>query len=324
VYGKNTNVGSGVGVKGEGGQYGVDGVANGYIGVRGTGNVGVQGFGADRGVYGQATNGPGVEGFSAEWEGVEGTSTNWIGVYGFSSTLTGVRGSTTSGNGMYGSTDGDGTVAGVLAASYGPQGNGMIGEANNGSSAYGVWGKSTNGYAGYFSGRVAVTGNLSKGGGSFKIDHPLDPENKYLYHSFVESPDMMNIYNGNATLDASGEAVVTMPAWFEALNREFRYQLTTIGGFAPVYIAEEIKGNRFKIAGGQPGMKVSWMVTGVRHDRYADAYRIPVEENKPTEERGRYLHPELYGQARSEAIGEKPLQKQPAHPSTRHDPQKGR
>ena len=45
-------------------------------------------------------------------------------------------------------------------------------------------------------GNLDVTGTISKGGGTFKIDHPLDPTNKYLYHSFVESPDMMNIYNG--------------------------------------------------------------------------------------------------------------------------------
>jgi hypothetical protein len=96
-----------------------------------------------------------------------------------------------------------------------------------------------------------VIGNLSKGGGSFKIDHPLDPANKYLYHSFVESPDMMNVYNGNVVLDANGEAVVVLPDWFEALNRDFRYQLTCIGGFAPVYIAEEIANNQFKIAGGE-------------------------------------------------------------------------
>jgi len=46
------------------------------------------------------------------------------------------------------------------------------------------------GLAGYFSGNVQITGTISKGGGSFKIDHPLDPENKYLYHSFIESPDI--------------------------------------------------------------------------------------------------------------------------------------
>jgi hypothetical protein len=135
------------------------------------------------------------------------------------------------------------------------------------------------------------------------MDHPLDPANKYLYHSAVESQDMMNIYNGNVTLDDRGEAIVQMPTWFGALNKEFRYQLTTIGGFAPVYIAEEIKDNRFKIAGGKAGMKVSWQVTGIRHDPYAEQHRTPVEEDKPENERGLYLHPEVYGQPDSKQIG---------------------
>jgi len=180
----------------------------------------------------------------------------------------------------------------------GTAGTGVIGEADNGSAAIGVWGISstmTGGVAGEFSGNVNVSGNLTKGGGSFKIDHPLDPANKYLYHSFVESPDMLNIYNGNTTLDAAGEAVVQLPAWFGALNKDFRYQLTCIGGFAPVYIASEISNNQFKIAGGKPGLKVSWMVTGVRQDAWANAHRIPVEEAKPVSERGYYLHPELVG-----------------------------
>ena len=136
-----------------------------------------------------------------------------------------------------------------------------------------------------------VFGTLSKGAGSFKIDHPLDPENKYLYHSFVESPDMMNIYNGNVTIDEHGEAVVELPDWFEALNQDFRYQLTCLHGFAPVYIDEEISANHFKIAGGKAGMRVSWQVTGIRHDAYANVHRIQVEEIKPAGERGTYLHP---------------------------------
>ncbi|MFP5265480.1 MAG: hypothetical protein ACLGJB_26635 [Blastocatellia bacterium] len=143
-------------------------------------------------------------------------------------------------------------------------------------------------------GNATITGNLTKGGGSFKIDHPLDPANKYLYHSFVESPDMKNIYDGVAVLNEKGAAIVSMPEWFEALNQDFRYQLTCIGGFAPVYIGQEIKGGRFKIAGGRPGMKVSWQVTGIRHDAYAEAHRIPIEEDKPLDERGTYLHPESF------------------------------
>jgi hypothetical protein len=79
------------------------------------------------------------------------------------------------------------------------------------------------GQAGFFQGDVIVTGLLAEGAGSFKIDHPLDPANKFLSHSFVESPDMMNVYNGIAVLNDQGEAWVVMPSWFEALNRDFRY-----------------------------------------------------------------------------------------------------
>jgi len=146
----------------------------------------------------------------------------------------------------------------------------------------------------YIADSLHVVGHLSKGSGSFKIDHPLDPDNKYLYHSFVESPDMMNVYNGNVVLDGSGEARVDLPEWFETLNRDFRYQLTCIGGFAPVYIAEKISNNRFAIAGGQPGLEVSWQVTGIRQDAFAEKNRIPVEEEKPVEQRGKYLHPKAY------------------------------
>jgi hypothetical protein len=174
-------------------------------------------------------------------------------------------------------------------------GSSNVGFGGDGLDAWAGTGALANGYAGYFSGDVYVSGNLSKGGGSFKIDHPLDPANKYLYHSFVESPDMMNIYNGNVMLDANGEAVIELPEWFGTLNRDYRYQLTCIGGFAPVYVAEEISNNQFKIAGGKSGMKISWQITGVRQDAWANAHRIQVEVQKPERERGYYLHPELYG-----------------------------
>jgi len=142
-------------------------------------------------------------------------------------------------------------------------------------------------------GDVQITGNLSKGSGSFRIDHPLDPENKYLSHSFVESPDMANVYAGNVVLGPDGTAVVELPAYFEALNRDFRYQLTPIGAPAALYVAEEIADNRFKVAGGPAGMKVSWQVLGTRQDAYANAHRIQVEEEKPAAERGRLLHPDM-------------------------------
>jgi hypothetical protein len=147
-------------------------------------------------------------------------------------------------------------------------------------------------WAGLFFGHVRTTGNLSVGGtlskaaGSFKIDHPLEPKTKYLSHSFVESPDMMNIYNGVVVLDGEGTATITLPEWFQALNRDFRYQLTAIGGFAPVYVSAEVGNNQFAIAGGKPGMKISWQVTGIRQDSYANANRIPVEELKPMDKIG--------------------------------------
>jgi hypothetical protein len=156
----------------------------------------------------------------------------------------------------------------------------------------------------YFSDDVDVDGTLTKNAGSFKIEHPLDPANKYLYHSFVESPDMMNVYNGNVVLDDGGEAEVTLPDWFEALNRDFRYQLTAIGAPGPnLHIARKITGNCFAIAGGTEGMEVSWQVTGIRQDAYANAHRIPIEEDKPDDEKGTYRHPELHGQPASKRVG---------------------
>jgi hypothetical protein len=94
-----------------------------------------------------------------------------------------------------------------------------------------------------------------------------------------------------------------LPEYFEALNRDFRYQLTVIGQFAQAIVTREIKDNRFTIRTNKPSVKVSWQVTGVRHDAYADAHRIEVEEDKPAAEQGHYLHPELFGAAAETAIG---------------------
>jgi len=265
VYGQNN---------GGGGGDGVYGIANTGSGVKGHGNghgAGVYGenSGDGSGVYAYASNGPGVVGQSAMNYGVEGDAgqANKAGVYGTNSST----------------------------------GTGVTGYSHNG---YGVYGFSDTSYAGYFGGDVHIAGTLSKGGGSFQIDHPLDPANKYLYHSFVESPDMKNIYDGVVTLDESGSAVISLPDWFEALNRDFRYQLTSIGTPQPdLYVAREVENNGFAISGGAPGARVSWQVTGIRHDAYADAHRIPIEEDKKPGDRGRYLHPELFGHAGDPPIG---------------------
>jgi hypothetical protein len=156
---------------------------------------------------------------------------------------------------------------------------------------------------GFYAGNLTVNGTVSKGGGSFRIDDPLDPENKTLSHSFVESPDMMNIYNGNVVTDRHRHATVELPAYFESLNRDFRYQLTVIGQFAQAIVVEKVHNNRFVIETSKPGVEVSWQVTGIRHDAYANAHRIPVEEVKSPEEQGHYLHPEAVGTGAEKTAG---------------------
>jgi hypothetical protein len=137
----------------------------------------------------------------------------------------------------------------------------------------------------------------------FHIDHPLDPENKYLNHAAVESSEILNVYSGNVQLNEVGEAMIKLPEWFEALNRDFRYSLTPIGAPASsLYIAQEVTDNHFKIAGGVPGMKVSWQVTGVRSDPSARKHKFEVEEEKSDRERGHYLTPEAYGQPEERGI----------------------
>ncbi|TXH25071.1 MAG: hypothetical protein E6Q96_09550 [Cyclobacteriaceae bacterium] len=273
----------------------------------GTGVSGIGGGLTSTGVYGSGVQ-YGVSGNSVD--------VNGSGVYGVhiasTGTAAGVQGETSST-----SANASGVTGVVLSTSAGGSSSGVRGinnsttglgigvygyQAGSGWGVYGTVGNTLTGYAGYFSGRVNVTGALSKGSGTFKIDHPLDPTNKYLYHSFVESPDMKNIYDGVVVLDENGQAEITLPDWFGALNKDYRYQLTCIGGFAQVYISQEVRNNRFSIAGGTPGLKVSWQLTGIRKDPYAEKNRVKVEEDKPSSERGKYLYPEAYGQPKSMGV----------------------
>ena len=246
------------GVVASGSALGVTG-EGGFAGVSGKGPFGVQGDGDVSGVIGLLKK-------SSFMGGVTGAG---------SSSRTGVFGSSESGNGVVGmSVDG----AGVVGWSPHPTNVGPFG------------------FAGNFKGAVNVTGPVHKSGGGFRIDHPLAPTDMYLNHSFVESPDMKNVYDGVAVLDRKGGATVTLPEWFETLNREFRYQLTAVGGAAPnLHIGSEMRRGRFRIAGGTRGMKVCWQVTGIRRDPWAEANRIRVEEKKTRIERGTYRHPEVYG-----------------------------
>lgn len=317
-------------------RYAVRGLSERGVGVfgRSDSNVGVYGESSGYGVgiwgssysgsavIGTSSSGVAVSGSSNSHFGVRGGSLSYIGVSGASDRGTGVDGISRSGDGVVGESLGWKTygVRGRCDNGYGMWGSSRIGIGVIGSSSsyIGVYGHSFSGYAAFLNGDVSITGNLQKGGGSFKIDHPVDPANKYLHHSFVESPDMKNVYDGLVILDNKGEAEIELPDWFGVLNKDFRYQLTAIGAPGPnLYVAEEIsdatancsstssnKSNniRWKIAGGTSGMKVSWQVTGIRKDPWANANRIQVEEDKPAKERGYYMYPNLYGQPEEKGI----------------------
>lgn len=329
VYGSSTD---GIGVLGDNfsgfGVYGQSVIGGGVYGSSRTQGAGVYGQSfAGEGVHGRSTYGLGVFGESMSYPGVHGTSVTSHGVYGRSNRAVGVYGNSVSGPALVGqSFSGNGMMAetiygvGVIGDSYYGVGIGgasdySVGVIATSRSGIGLYSRSTNNIAAYLDGDVTITGTFQKAGGSFKIDHPLDPGNKYLSHSFVESPDMKNIYDGITVLDSNGEAEIELPAWFDALNKDFRYQLTAIGAPRPnLYIAEEISdgvtnkdsnnnnNNRFKIAGGTPHTKVSWQVTGIRRDPWANAHRIQVEEDKSEHERGYYIYPDLYGKSDENGI----------------------
>ncbi|HYW69339.1 MAG TPA: hypothetical protein VE960_07005 [bacterium] len=231
---------------------------------------------------------------SLDYVGVTGQSvpTDYYGIGGeFTGGFVGVNGqvSPAGGYSYYGGyfsvTGGSGTNTGAYAYTSGPGTN------------YSLYGYNSGGgdYAGYFYGNVYASGTMTSGSARTRIDHPLDPTNMYLNHNAVESQEMKTIYDGTVVLSADGSAWVEMPEWFDALNSELRYQLTCVGGHAPVYVAEEVRDNRFRIAGGTAGLKVCWQVTGVRKDAFAAAHSAPVEEMKPADERGFYVHPMARG-----------------------------
>lgn len=132
-----------------------------------------------------------------------------------------------------------------------------------------------------FAKNLSITGALSKASGTFVIDHPLSPRTKLLYHSFMESPDVKNIYDGVATLDEKGEVRIVLPKYFQALNTDFRYQFFPHYEAMPdLYVKEEVKDNAFVLAGGTPNGEISWQISGNRHDPYILAHPIDVEVEK--------------------------------------------
>ena len=222
--------------------------------------------------------------------GVAGTNDGGSGVYGLSKTGHGVYGESSTGRGVQGQSDSKGGVVGVSKSGDGTAGST---ESQTASGVYGVGHR-----AGLFDGNVGVSGVLSVTGlKQFQIDHPLDPSNKYLFHASIESSEALNLYTGNAILDRHGRALVRLPDWFEAVNADFRYQLTAVGSAAPsLYVAKKIAGNQFTIAGGHSGQEVSWQVIAARNDVWIRDHPMHVEEEKPAAERGTYIYPQGFGQ----------------------------
>jgi trimeric autotransporter adhesin len=225
------------------------------------------------------------------------------GVVGFGG-YAGITGST--GNGIVGFGGGGGQYSPGGAGVMGTGGGGIPIQSNDGpggaftggnfaQNGDGVDAVAGTGYAAYFTGDVFISGSCFGGCSVVRIDHPLDPANKYFHHASVASSEMMNLYTGNVTTDAHGYATVQLPDWFEAINTDFRYQLTVIGQFAQAIVSSEIQNHQFQIRTNVPNVKVSWQVTGVRQDAYAKAHPLVVEQQKEAQLQGFYIHPELYG-----------------------------
>ena len=278
VRGHNNGTGaSGIGVWGsqDGSGWGVYGTSVSGIGVRGYASAP---SGTTYGVYGESASqdGRGVFGDATA------TSGGAFGVYG--------RSASPSGAGVFGLAAASGAAFGVGGVTY-----------STASSSYGVIGGEPSGGAGhavFADGTLAATGTKS-----FQIDHPLSPETHYLNHFCTEGPEPYNVYRGTVVLDANGEAWVQLPDYFEAINRDPSYHLTAVGAPMPnLHVAVKIQNNRFKIAGGAPGKEVSWRVEAIRNDLWVQRYGYQTEQEKEDAIKGKYLHPELYGQPKERGI----------------------
>ncbi|MFB8183440.1 hypothetical protein ACFC8N_47285 [Streptomyces sp. NPDC055966] len=257
------------------------------------------------GVFGSSSQGPGVMGTGAAGQpGLQGATPSGTAVFARSEDGTGLDAEGT-GTGVLGIAT---TGAGVYATVSDPAGTALIANGTN---------------AALFEGNVQVSGQLFKPGGGFQIDHPQDPEHRVLSHSFVESSERKNMYDGLAVLDDEGQGTVTLPSWFTALNTDLRFQLTPLDAPAPnIHVARHDTGDGFDIRGGPPGIEVCWQVTGVRADAWALAHPLAEEEDKPAEEHGSYLHPEAFGEPPEKGVGHRryPHLPRPAGTSARPVP----
>ena len=261
---------------------------------------GVAGTGTAMGIFGKATqvsNGIGLAGIGNnvstittpnEGAGIAGTGYN-IGVFGHATNSTGF-GIFSSGNmhaiGNFTSTGNISSPTGTLNISDASVAN----DVNVGATLTAH--------------TVLATDLTASGVKNFIIDDPRDPANKFLKHASIESNEILNLYRGVDTFDTSGQVIVHLPDYYEAINKNESYQLTPIGAAMPnLYIAEKVYMGTFVIAGGVPGKEVSWTVTAERNDPYIR--NNPQTRNMVVDkgaERGLYLAPEAYGQQLDKGI----------------------
>ncbi|MDX2360903.1 MAG: hypothetical protein QNK23_08865 [Crocinitomicaceae bacterium] len=236
---------------------------------------------------------------------VTATATAESGVYGSNLRTNGGHGVLGIGfNGVVGQTN-QSTGNAVYGENFDavlPLGNGI------GAAGKGYWGVvGEDRYLGGVAGAYGVLANGELGATGFKsfiIDHPMDPENKFLRHFSTESNEVLNIYRGNAVFNENGEAIVELPHYYEEININPSYNLTPVGGFAQLFIKEEISNGQFIIGGGTPGLKVSWTVYSQRNDPYMQAHpeNAAVELEKREGQKGLYFMPDLYGQPDSKKL----------------------
>jgi hypothetical protein len=120
----------------------------------------------------------------------------------------------------------------------------------------------------------SVIGALSKGSGSFKIDHPLKPNTHHLVHSFIEGPQADLIYRGKATL-VNGRAEVNIDTvagmtegTFVALCREVQCFTSNESDWDAV--RGSVSGNKLTIECQSQSSSaiISWLVIGERQDKH--------------------------------------------------------
>jgi hypothetical protein len=299
-----------------------------------TSGIGVHGFasatsGLAIGVQGQSNSsgGIGVRGVADASTGTgtggwfETKSNDGDGIYAWAYATNGptygarIGSSSPSGRGVLGWTNAtSGTTYGVWGVSDSTSGRGVFGSAQADSGVnYGVRGQadSPNGFGVYSVGNFGASGTKS-----FRIDHPLDPENRYLLHYSAEGPDVLNVYTGNVVTDARGYATIRLPDYYGEINREPRYTLTVIDGggedFVQVRVVRKILNNQFTIRTSAPNIEVSWEVKGIRNDPYV-RNRPPLDVvAKEAHERGRYQHPEFYGFGPDRGMDYNPERQTPA------------